>query len=143
MLHPPLACVWLKSALVQASPEALNSITCLDFFSILHFFKGLEKLTAVKCLLLSWVWLSEWGAIPFSRRSFQPRDYTRSSTLQADSLLCELPGQLKIVKGPTYIIKDAVFFKEKNLYQAIFRVYLNKPYGIQKLSIRNYRKLHI
>ena len=34
----------------------------------------------------------EWVAMPSSRRSFQPRDRTQVSTLQADSLLFEPPG---------------------------------------------------
>ena len=35
----------------------------------------------------------EWIAISFSRASSQPRDEPRSSALQADSLLSELPGK--------------------------------------------------
>ena len=34
----------------------------------------------------------EWVAIPFPRRSYRPRDRTRSPTLQADSLSSEPPG---------------------------------------------------
>ena len=36
----------------------------------------------------------EWIAVPFSRGSPQPKDWTRSRTLQVDSLLSELPGKL-------------------------------------------------
>ena len=36
-----------------------------------------------------------WRIIPFSRRSSQPRDQTRSPTLQADSLPAEPPGKPK------------------------------------------------
>ena len=35
----------------------------------------------------------EWIAMPFSRGSSQPRDQPKSPTLQADSLLSELPGK--------------------------------------------------
>ena len=35
----------------------------------------------------------EWVAIPFSRRSSQPRDQTRVSTLQADALPSKPPGK--------------------------------------------------
>ena len=35
----------------------------------------------------------EWVAIPFSRGSSQPAEEPRSSALQADSLLSELPGK--------------------------------------------------
>ena len=35
----------------------------------------------------------EWIAVPFSRESFQPRDRTQVSTLQADPLLSEPPGK--------------------------------------------------
>ena len=35
----------------------------------------------------------EWVAIPFSRRSSQPRDQTQSSGMQADSLPSEPPGK--------------------------------------------------
>ena len=35
----------------------------------------------------------EWVTFPFSRGSFQPRDRTQVSTLQADSLLAEAPGK--------------------------------------------------
>ena len=35
----------------------------------------------------------KWVAMPSSRGSFQPRDQTRSSALQADSLPAELPGK--------------------------------------------------
>ena len=38
----------------------------------------------------------DWVAIPFSNRSFQPRDWTWSPTLQADSLLSEPPGKPEI-----------------------------------------------
>ena len=37
----------------------------------------------------------EWVAIPFSRGSSQPRDQTRSSALQADSLPAEPQGNPK------------------------------------------------
>ena len=37
--------------------------------------------------------LVEWVAIPFSRGSSWPRDWTWVSALQADSLLSELPGK--------------------------------------------------
>ena len=37
----------------------------------------------------------EWVAIPFSRESSQPRDRTRVSALQADSLPAEPPGKPK------------------------------------------------
>ena len=60
-----------------------------------------------KCYSLSSVWLfvtlwsvrgilqaqiPEWLAIPFSRGSSWPRDWPSSLALQADSLLCEIPG---------------------------------------------------
>ena len=35
----------------------------------------------------------EWVAVPFSRGPSQPRDQTRSPTLQADSLPAEPPGE--------------------------------------------------
>ena len=35
----------------------------------------------------------KWGAIPFSRESFQPKDQTRSPTLQADSPWSETPWE--------------------------------------------------
>ena len=35
----------------------------------------------------------EWVAIPFSKGSYQPRDFTQSPALQADSLLSESPGK--------------------------------------------------
>ena len=38
----------------------------------------------------------EWVAIPFSRRSSQPRDQTQVSCTQADSFLSEPPGKLSI-----------------------------------------------
>ena len=38
----------------------------------------------------------EWIAISVSRGSFQPRDQTRSSALQADSLSSEPPGKSKL-----------------------------------------------
>ena len=37
----------------------------------------------------------EWVAFPFSRRSSQPRDQTRSPAMQADSLPAEQPGKPK------------------------------------------------
>ena len=37
----------------------------------------------------------EWVAIAFSRRSSQPRDESRSPTIQADTLLSETPGKSK------------------------------------------------
>ena len=39
----------------------------------------------------------EWVAFPFSRGSSQPRDQTRSPTLQADSLPAEPQGKLERV----------------------------------------------
>ena len=39
----------------------------------------------------------EWVAIPFSKRSFQPRVWTWSPTLQADSLLSEPLGKPEII----------------------------------------------
>ena len=35
----------------------------------------------------------EWVAIPFSKGSYQPRDFTQSPALQADSLLSEQTGK--------------------------------------------------
>jgi len=48
----------------------------------------------------------EWVAIPFSRRSSQPRDQTQVSTLQADSLRSEPIGKPILTKG----------FPNKNAY---------------------------
>ena len=42
----------------------------------------------------------EWVAIPFSRPSSQPRDQTRVSELQADSLWSEPPGKPEDLGGP-------------------------------------------
>ena len=41
--------------------------------------------------------IPKWVAIPFSRGSFHPRDQTRSPTMQADSLLSDLPGKLTTI----------------------------------------------
>ena len=41
----------------------------------------------------------EWVAIPFSRGSFQPRDQTQVSVLQADSSPSEPPGKPKVLLG--------------------------------------------
>ena len=56
----------------------------------------------------------EWVAAPFSRESSQPRDRTRSPTLQADYLPPELPGKPSLVSilnksqyfGHVWILKD-------------------------------------
>ena len=43
----------------------------------------------------------EWVAIPYSRRSSQPRDQTQSSALQTDSLPSEPPGKpMDVRTGP-------------------------------------------
>ena len=39
----------------------------------------------------------EWVAMPSSRGSSQPRDQTRSPTLQVDSLLTEPPGKFSLL----------------------------------------------
>ena len=41
----------------------------------------------------------EWVAFPFSRGSSQPRDQTRSSSLQADSLPAEPQGKPSVNNG--------------------------------------------
>ena len=51
----------------------------------------------------------EWVAIPSSRGSFQPRDQTQVSALQADSLLSEPPGK------PSFFIWTGVKKSELHL----------------------------
>ena len=46
-------------------------------------------------LLIPQARILEWVAFPFSRRSFQPRDQTHVSSLQADSLPAEPQGKPK------------------------------------------------
>ena len=46
----------------------------------------------------------DWVAIPFSRRSSQPRDQPGSPSLQADSLPSEPPGKPVAWSLPTYLL---------------------------------------
>ena len=53
----------------------------------------------------------KWAAIPFSRESPQPRDWTRSPASQADSLLSKPPGKCRcMIKAITSALKEAQEF---------------------------------
>ena len=57
----------------------------------------------------------EWVAMPFSRGSLQPRDGTQVSTLQAHSLLAEVPGKLKNTGvGGLYLLQGIFPTQESN-----------------------------
>ena len=64
----------------------------------------------------------EWGAIAFSRGSFQPRDWTWSPTLQAEALPSEPPGK------PIGI--NLCFLFSSYVYR--LRIYLNNFYQKKK-----------
>ena len=57
---------------------------CLTLWDPMHYVYGILQARIL-----------EWITISFSRGSSQPRDWTRSPALQADSLPAELPGKPK------------------------------------------------
>ena len=73
---------WLISLLkVKKLPDSCNSMDCSLPGSSGH---GILQERIL-----------EWVAVPFSRRSSQPRDQTKYPTLQVDSLPSEPPGKFK------------------------------------------------
>ena len=113
MVHKPTASAWSESLLQMQNPrstlELLNQN--LDSNKILQWFTctlmtEVQVKVAQSCLTIcdpiDWTGhgilqarILEWVAIPFSRGSSQPRDQTRSSALQADSLPAEPQGNPK------------------------------------------------
>ena len=69
----------------------------------------------------------DWGAVPFTRGSSQPRDQTQVSTLQADSLPAGPPGKPKntgvgsqsLLQGnlPTQELNQGLLHGRQILYQ--------------------------
>ena len=57
----------------------------------------------------------EWLAFPFSRASSQPRDRTRSPTLQADSLPSEPPGKPKNTGVGSLSLLQQIFLTQESI----------------------------
>ena len=55
----------------------------------------------------------EWVAIPVSRGSSQPRDWTQFSCMQADSLLPELPGKSKNTGMGSLSLLQGIFLTQE------------------------------
>ena len=64
----------------------------------------------------------EWVAVPFSRASSQPRDWTRSPTLQADSVPSEPPGGSHSFAGMSHLLfsQPAVPVNPLSVYVCLF-----------------------
>ena len=56
----------------------------------------------------------KWVAIPFSRGSSQPRDRTRVSPLQADSLPIEPPGKPKNTRAGSLSLLQGIFLTQES-----------------------------
>ena len=75
----------------------------------------------------------EWVAYPFSRRSSQHRDQTRSPTLQEDPLPAKLPGKpLSILKINNWI--EIIFMRHKNAHKHILTATTSK-HSIRKMFL--------
>ena len=92
----PLAATWMDCEVTQSCPTLCNPMDCNLPGSSVH---GIFQARIL-----------EWVVISFSKESSQPRDYTWSHTLQADSLPSE---------APEIIILNQVSQTEKGKYHMI------------------------
>ena len=70
----------------------------------------------------------EWVAVPFSRRSSQRRDQTRSPALQADSLPAEPPGKPKNTGVGSLSLLQQIFPTQESNWGLAYHLFLLSPH---------------
>ena len=83
----------------------------------------------------------EWVAIPFSRESSQPRDWTQVSCIAADSLPAEPPGQLKNTGVDSLFLLQGTFLTQESNRVSSIAGGFSISWAIRKAPLETY--LHL
>ena len=108
----------------------------LTFYGVINFCQILRTIQCQECLTL---WphrvlqarILEWVAIPFSRGSLWPRDWTHVSQLQADSLPSEPPG--KPPRKCTFVQNRSLYSRSPWLLKPTLHIYEQKK--VKKITL--------